>query len=82
MGKIPGIFESLLSWDTHLEKVMVELGYGKASGMVRGVGGCSLEEWLDWEFSAWKNHGEGLWEVREITTGLESVNEEWVVTLS
>lgn len=52
MGKIPGIFESLPSWDTHLEKVVEKLGYGKAAGVVRGVGGCSLEEWLDWELSA------------------------------
>ena len=47
MDKIPGIFESVQSWDTHLEKVLVELGYGKAAGKVEGIGGFSLEEWLD-----------------------------------
>lgn len=47
MDKIPGIFESVQSWETHLGKVMVELGFGKAAGKLRGVGGFSLEEWLD-----------------------------------
>jgi len=47
MDKIPGISESVQSWDTPLEKVMVELGYGKAAGKVRSVGGFAVEEWLE-----------------------------------